>query len=178
MQKTKQQNFKNVYFLNEEAKHHYLDTIAAEKLNEIEISTSHDFSEQFDDWVKDRTNNELLLIWAVLNEIEADTDHVPYIVHQQCISYAIPEWLALSGTLAFFSVHYLNKFLIEAELRRRGIEFGCYSTTYETAIITQNQSFTFERSLLQELKQNIYEDQLNKEYFTELADTITTMTLQ
>ncbi|MDS1029883.1 hypothetical protein RDV78_05110 [Bacillota bacterium LX-D] len=177
MAKTGKKSYGNLYFLNNEAQYYYLDNFVNEKLNEIEISTADDFNEQFEDWAKDHPTNELFLIWAVLNELQNDSENLQDLIEFQCSAYQIPEWLALNGTLAFFSVHFLNKYLLEIELQKRQVRFDAYTTDQETVIFADNKIFKFSRSFLKSLKENIYQDQLDKNYFSELAQAITSITL-
>jgi hypothetical protein len=171
-------NFGNVYFLNEASRLYFLEQFSGEKFNEIEITTSEDFIESFEEWAQNRSLNELFLIWLVLKELENDTLKLENLVDEQCRKFNIPSWLALSGTLAFYSVHYLNKILIEEEIKNRQVEFDAYTTPLEAVIVANNQVFKIERNLLTDLKMGIYHDQLDKSFFQELADTITEMTLQ
>ena len=43
-----------------------LEQFSGEKFNEIEITTSEDFVESFEEWAQNRSLNELFLIWLVL----------------------------------------------------------------------------------------------------------------
>lgn len=171
-------NFGNLYFINEASQLHYLDKFSEDRLGEIEITTSEDFIDSFEDWASKRSLNELFLILLVLKELESDTLNLENLVDEQCEKFNIPSWLALSGTLAFYSVHYLNKILIEEEIKERNITFDTYTTPSEVVVVTNNQVFKVDRSLLTDLKLGIYHDQLDKSFFQELADTITEMTLQ
>jgi len=171
-------NFGNVYFLNEASQLYFLEQFSGQKFKEIEITTSEDFIESFEEWAQNRSLNELFLIWLVLKELENDTFKLEDLVAEQCRKFNIPSWLALSGTLAFYSVHYLNKILIEEEIKNRQIKFDTYTTPLEVVIVTNNQVFKIKRNLLTDLKMGVYLEQLNKSFFQELADTITEMTLQ
>lgn len=173
----KKNGFENVRFLNKEAQYYFLNSVAPLKIEQIEFAQADDFIDQFEAWARSKSSNELFLIWAVLKEIELDSQNLPEIVQIQTEKHLIPEWLASSGTLAFFTVHYLNKNLIESELKNRNLDFDSYQTDYELTIVTNKNYLKFNRLLLQELKLNVYEDQLNKSYFHELADTITTILL-
>ena len=168
--------FGNVYFINEAAQHYYLNQFSEDKLQEIEMIAADDFIESFQEWVEKRDLNELFLIWSVLRELENDTLKLEELIQQQIIKFKRPIWLALCGTLAFYSVHYLNKILIEEEFKNRSIVFDSYTTLDETVIATNNKVFKVKRYLLMDLKLGIYHDQLSKEYFQDLADTMTALT--
>lgn len=171
-------NFGNLYFLNEASQLYYLDKFSTDRLGQIEITTSEDFIHSFEEWAKNRSLNELFLILLVLKELENDTAKMDDLVDEQCVKYNIPPWLALSGTLAFYSVHYLNKLLIEEELKKRQVNFDTYTTASEIVLVTNSQVFKIDRDLVTDLKLGIYHDQLNKSFFQEIADTITELTLQ